>query len=58
LDNKNLTSAQIGEMLRAREVWVDYIFGDNDYNSTAEGIQRYFDQFAIAHQNINKKEQV
>lgn len=48
IDNKNLTSAQLGELLRAREVWVDFIFGDNDYNSSSANIQRYFDQFAIA----------
>ncbi|MCA9382665.1 hypothetical protein KC660_04650 [Candidatus Dojkabacteria bacterium] len=48
INNKNLTSAQLGELLRAREVWVDFIFGDNDYNSSSANIQRYFDQFAIA----------
>lgn len=48
INNKNLTSAQLGELLRAREVWVDFIFGDNDYNSSTTNIQRYFDQFAIA----------
>ena len=52
IDNKNLTSAQLGELLRAREVWVDFIFGDNTYGSSSTDIQRYFDQFAIAYQII------
>jgi len=52
IDNKNLTSAQLGELLRAREVWVDFIFGDNIYCSSSMDIQRYFDQFAIAYQNL------
>ena len=50
IGNKNLTSAQLGELLRAREVWVDFIFGDNIYNSSSIDIQKYFDKFAIVHQ--------
>jgi hypothetical protein len=50
VSNKNLTSAQLGELLRAREVWVDFIFGDNIYRSSSTDIQKYFDQFAIAYQ--------
>ncbi len=53
LTNKNLSNAQIGELLRAREVWVDFIFGDNNYNSSAKSLQKYFDQFAIAYKILN-----
>ena len=45
---KTLPSSQMRELCRSREVWCDYVVGDNEYNSTAENIQRYFDQFAIA----------
>ncbi len=55
LYNRSFTDAQIGELLRVREVWSDFIFGDNNYNSTAENIQKYFDQFAIAYQNTVKR---
>jgi hypothetical protein len=49
-----LPSSQKKELHRSREVWCDFIVGDNVYNSTAENIQKYFDQFALAANNIGK----
>jgi len=49
---KTLPSSQKAELNRAREVWCDFIFGDNQYNSTAESLQKYFDDFAVAARNI------
>lgn len=39
---------RLKEILRAREVFCDYIFGDNEYNSTAPALENYFTQFALA----------
>lgn len=36
------------ELARAREVTIDFIFGDNTYKSDAESLERYFMQFALA----------
>ncbi len=36
------------ELARAREVFCDFLFGDNEYNSSAENLERYFMQFALA----------
>lgn len=46
--SSSLTSTQRGELARAREVWCDFAWGDNNYNSTAESLLKYFDQFASA----------
>lgn len=48
----HLTDGQRKEIYRSREVWADFIIGDNEYNSTAENIQKYFDQFAYAWRNM------
>jgi len=39
---------RIRELARAREVLVDFLAGSNEYGSTAESLQRYFDAFASA----------
>ena len=39
---------RLREIARAREVVVDFFAGNNDYGSTAESLQKYFDQFAAA----------
>ena len=39
---------RLRELARAREVVVDFFVGANDYHSTAEGLQRYFDAYALA----------
>ncbi len=40
--------ARLREIARAREVVVDFFAGVNEYHSTAAGLQRYFDAFALA----------
>ena len=39
---------RLRELARAREVVVDFLVGANDYQSTAEGLQRYFEAYALA----------
>jgi hypothetical protein len=39
---------RLREIARAREVVVDFFAGSNDYGSTADSLQKYFDQFAAA----------
>ncbi len=36
------------EIARAREVFCDAVYGGKLYNSSFEGLVRYFDQFAMA----------
>lgn len=45
-DKKNV--ARLKEILRAREMWVDFFAFDNDYHSTRDQWERYFLAFAIA----------
>ena len=40
--------ARLRELARAREVVVDLFAGPNDYGSTVESVQRYFDAYALA----------
>jgi hypothetical protein len=40
--------ARLREIARAREVVVDFFDGPNQYQSTAAGLQRYFDAYAMA----------
>ncbi len=40
--------ACLREIARAREVVVDFLAGANEYGSTAQSLQKYFDQFALA----------
>ncbi len=39
---------RLKEIVRMREVVCDYFYGDNHYQSTAEWLDKYFLQFAIA----------
>jgi hypothetical protein len=39
---------RLRELARMREVVVDFFDGPNEYSSTAEGLQRYFDAYALA----------
>ena len=39
--------ARLKELCRAREVVCDFFFGDNQYGSTGESLDRYFTQFAL-----------
>lgn len=36
------------EVARAREVVLDFLVGENDHHTTAEGLDAYFLQFAVA----------
>lgn len=40
--------ARLRELARAREVMADFLAGTNEYGSTGQGLQRYFDAFAVA----------
>ena len=40
--------ARLREIARAREVVVDFLAGPNQYGSTAQSLQRYFDVYAAA----------
>jgi hypothetical protein len=40
--------ARLREIARVREVVVDFFDGSNQYGSTAAGLQRYFDAYALA----------
>jgi hypothetical protein len=40
--------ARLRELARVREVVVDFFDGPNEYHSTAEGLQKYFDAYALA----------
>jgi hypothetical protein len=46
-DPKN-SGARLREVLRMREVFLDYIFGGNTHMSTAQSINRYFLAFGAA----------
>lgn len=39
---------RLREIARAREVVVDFFAGRNEYGSTADSLQKYFDQYAAA----------
>ena len=42
---------RLRELARAREVVVDLFGGSNQYGSTAESLQRYFDAYAVLHRS-------
>ena len=48
LDDPRWRGPRLREIARAREVTCDFLAGDNDYGSTAESLDRYFLQFAMA----------
>lgn len=45
---RRLSPARLREIARAREVVVDFFAGSNEYGSTAAGLQKYFDAYALA----------
>jgi len=53
-----LTYPQYKELLRMREIWVDYFKYDNEYNSTEEGINKYFMYLTVAFKNLQNNCQV
>jgi hypothetical protein len=40
--------ARLREIARAREVVADFFAGPNQYQTTAAGLQKYFDAYALA----------
>lgn len=46
-----LTSPQLKEVCRMREIWVGFFKYDNPYNYTAESINKYFYDLTIAYKN-------
>ncbi len=40
--------SRLRELLRAREVMCDFFVGENEYQSSAEQMKRYYDAFALA----------
>jgi hypothetical protein len=42
------SAPRLREIARVREVVVDFFDGPNQYQSTAHGLQRYFDAYALA----------
>jgi hypothetical protein len=46
------THGRLRELARAREVLVDFFAGSNEYGSTGESIQRYFDAYAVAARRV------
>lgn len=36
------------ELARAREVFCDFVYGNNQYSSSSEDLEKYFMQFAVA----------
>lgn len=51
----NLTLPQFKELLRMREIWVDFFKYENQYNSTAEDINKYFMYLTIGFKNMAPK---
>ncbi len=41
-------TARLREVARAREVVLDFVFGENAYGSTADSLRRYFYAFGVA----------
>ena len=51
--DSKLTYPQYKELLRMREIWVDYFKYDNEYNSTEENINKYFMYTTIGSKNLD-----
>ena len=45
--------AQLKEIARARELWLDFYSGSNQYHQTADQWERYFLAFNFAARNIH-----
>ena len=51
---RRLSRARLREIARTREVIVDFFAGSNEYGSTAAGLQKYFDAYALAARKVVK----
>ena len=47
VEDKRWDKNRLREIGRSREVLNDYFFGDNEYNSDAKSLEKYFNYFAI-----------
>lgn len=47
----SLTYSQLKELLRMRELWIDYFVYENEYNSTKDFFNSYFKYLTIASRN-------
>ncbi len=52
--SSKLTYPQYKELTRMREIWVDFFKYDNQYNSTREGINKYFMYLTVAYKNFKR----
>jgi len=49
--DSKLTYPQYKELLRVREIWVDFFKYENEYSSTGESMNTYFTNLTIAFKN-------
>ncbi len=49
--DSKLTYPQYKELLRMREIWVDFFKYENEYNSTGESLNTYFTNLTVAFKN-------
>lgn len=49
--DSKLTYPQCKELLRMREIWVDFFKYENEYNSTGESLNTYFTNLTVAFKN-------
>jgi hypothetical protein len=47
--------ARLREICRAREILLDFFVGPNQYGSTEQTLQRYFDAFGVAAVNLRAR---
>lgn len=46
---------RLREVGRAREVFLDFISGENEFNSSEESLKRYYNAFAYTARNVREK---
>jgi hypothetical protein len=47
MKESKLSHSELHEISRFREMWIDFFYGENIYNSSADFFQKYVDAFAI-----------
>lgn len=47
LSNPKISPSRRQEIGRSKEVFLDYLYGDNQYQSTSESIDRYFHSYSL-----------
>lgn len=48
MEDKRWQGSRLREICRSREVAADYFYGDNEYKSTPQNLEKYFYYFALA----------